>query len=69
MNDIEIQEKATPNQALPLRIFETGLICQRGKRQFSPLTVYTGGCPSAVERPTEPVFWQLMRVRVYAGVC
>ena len=30
---------------------------------------YTGGCLSAVERPTEPVFWQLKRVRVCAGTC
>jgi len=26
-----------------------------------------GGCPSEVEGLTEPVFWQLKRVRVYAG--
>ena len=36
---------------------------------LSPPAGYTGGCPSAVERPTEPVFWQLRRVRVYAGTC
>ena len=29
--------------------------------------LYTGGCPSAADRSTEPVFWQLKRVRVYAG--
>ena len=62
------RKKATPIQALPLGNFETGLVCQSGERVLSPPATYTGGRPSAVERRAEPVFWQLKRVRVYAGV-
>ena len=60
-------KKAIQTKALPLRIFETGPVRPGGEHQLSPPAVYTGGCPSAAERPTEPVFWQLKRVRVYAG--
>lgn len=36
---------------------------------LSSLAGYTGGCLSAAERSIEQVFWQLRRVRVYAGTC
>ena len=45
-----VQEKATLTQALPLRIFETGPVCQSGERPLSPPVAYTDGRPSAVER-------------------
>ena len=60
-------KKATPTQALPLRILKQGWQRQGGEQMLSPSAGYTGGCPSAVERPTGPVFWQSKRVRVYAG--
>lgn len=65
-------KKATPTKALPvgfLKISRQGLPIQSGERRLSPLATYTGGRPSAVERRAEPVFWQLRRVRVYAGAC
>ncbi len=65
-------KKATPTKALPVEIlknFQTGPVCQSGERQLSPPAAYTGGCLSAAERSTGPVFWQLKRVRVYAGAC
>ena len=64
------RKKTTPTKALPIdfeKISRQGLPNQDGERWLSPPGVYTGGRLSAVERPTEPVFWQLKRVRVCAG--
>ena len=58
---------ATPTQALPLGNFETGPESPRGELTLNLRAVYTGDCPSAVERQAGPVFWQLGRVHVYAG--
>jgi len=57
-NSSKYRKKATPTKALPLRIFETGPVCQSGERQLSPPAAYTGDRPSAVERRAGPVFWQ-----------
>ena len=62
-------KKATPNQALPLQFLKQGLDTRAASGALSPPAGYTGGCPSAVERPTGPVFWQLKRVLVCAGTC
>lgn len=63
------RKKATPTQALPLPILKQGLFIRAAGGTLSPPAEYTGGYPSAVERPTGPVFWQLRRVRVCAGTC
>ena len=62
-------KKATPTQALPLQILKQDSFVRAASNTLSPPAGYTGGCPSAVERLTGPVFWQLRRVRVYAGTC
>ena len=57
----------TPTKALPTVLFPQGLFSPDEAAAISPPARYTGGCPSAVERQHEPVFWQLKRVRVCAG--
>lgn len=66
-NRVKSREKATPNQALSLKILKQGCSIGVASGMLSPPVGYTGGCLSAVERPTGPVFWQLRRVHVCAG--
>ena len=51
----------------PCKFLKQGLFVRAVSDLLSSLAGYTGGCPSAADRPTEPAFWQLKRVRVYAG--
>lgn len=66
LNKLFETKKATLNQALPPCFQKQGCITGR---EINSLPGYRGGCPSAVERQAEPVFWQLKRVRVCAGTC
>ena len=62
-------KKATLIKALPREFLKQGWNTRAASGKLNPPAGYTGGCPSAAERPTEPVFWQLRRVRVCAGTC